>query len=68
MKIAIETTVGGQYNAETEAWDTFDALTVTYQAGPKMKRTSTTFAFPSSDPEKACLAAAAYFKSQEISS
>lgn len=63
----VETTVGGTYNAETERWDKFEALTITYQAGPKMKRTSTTFAFPSSDPAKACRAAAAYFESQEPS-
>jgi hypothetical protein len=62
VKISVETSVGGFYNAETEAWEEFPALTITRQGGRGQKRESTTFRFESSVPAEMLRAAAAFFE------
>ena len=64
MKITVEPGQGGRYNAETQNWDSFPALTVAWQEGKGTKRREVTFAFESSVPAEMLRAAAAYFEAQ----
>jgi len=67
VKITVEPSTGGQYNAETQEWDSFPALTVAWQEGKGTKRREVTFAFESSVPAEMLRAAAAYFEAQDAS-
>lgn len=65
MKISVEPSTGGAYNAETHEWNSFPALTVAWQEGKGTKWREVTFAFESSVPAEMLRAAAAYFGAQE---
>jgi hypothetical protein len=62
VKITLESTTGGAYNAETEDWESFPALTVSWQEAKGTKRREVTFRFESSKPNEMLRAAAVYFE------